>query len=475
MGANAAAGRATPPRVAVLGGGLAGLAAACELADAGYLVTLVERRPYLGGRAFSFLDPESSHMVDNGQHVFMKCCTAYIAFLGKLGTLQQTTLQNRLRVVVADRRGRRSAIASSPLPHPFHLLPSFLAYRHLSWRDKLLATYALLRIYLTDAEDWRSEDGRSFLEWLRAHGQSPGAIAHLWEMLIVATCNNGVERVSAGQALMVVKTGFLQDSHGADLGLARVGLSSLLEPAATYLSGRGGELLLERTVQALEWERERLAAVRLGDGSRLAADAFISALPFHQLLPLLPPELREGQFFAPAAGLETAPIVNLDLWYDQPVMDDDFLAFLDSPVQWVFNKGKLHGRDPGAYLDVSISGAQAYLELDKGELQTLVTRELAGQLPRTAQARLLRCLVIKERHATFAPSPGSAERRLPPKTPVPNLFLAGEWTTTGWPSTMESAVRSGLAAARALQQEFPLPRGHVASGRASVEPLLVKD
>ena len=444
-------------RVAVVGGGLAGMAAACELADAGYGVTLVERRPYLGGRTYSFVDPVTGCQVDNGQHVFMRCCSAYLALLQKLGALSKATLQDHLRVTVRDRQGRQASIYSLALPHPLHLLPSFLAYRHLSWRDKAWVAYALLRIYLTDQEDWHREDERSFLDWLRSHGQSPAAIARLWELLIVATCNNRVDRVSAGQALMVIKTGFLQDPHAADLGFARDGLSSLLVPEVTaHLAQRGAHLALGRQVQGLELEGARALALRFRDGSRLEADAFVSALPFHQLLPLLPQDLREGPFFGRAAALETAPIVNINLWYDQPVMEEDFLAFLDSPVQWVFNKGRLHGHtSSSAYLDVSISDAQEYFALGKEELQALVTGELAVLLPRTAQASLVRCLIIKERHATFAPAPGSWGRRLPAVTPVPNLFLAGEWTDTGWPSTMESAVRSGSAAAQALRRALP--------------------
>jgi squalene-associated FAD-dependent desaturase len=474
MGTDAVARQPTPPRVAIAGGGLAGIAAACELADAGYRVLLVERRPYLGGRTFSFVDSETGCDVDNGQHVFMRCCTAYLAFLAKLGALPGTSVQEHLRVPVLDRRGRRATIYAVGLPHPFHLLPSFLGYRHLSWTDKARVAYVLLRIYMTDEEDWRREDGRSFRAWLRAHGQSPAAIGRLWEPIILATCNNGTAKVSAGQGLMVIKTGLLADSHGADLGLPRTGLSELLaEEASAYLAARGAELLLGRSVVALDCKGGRAVALRLADGSLLPADGFISALPFHRLLPVLPSDLRESPFFHRAAGLETAPIVNVNLWYDRPVMEDEFLAFLDSPVQWVFNKGRLLGRREGAYLDVSISGAHEYFAMSKAELQALVTRELAALLPQTSQARLVRCLIIKERHATFVPAPGAMALRLPHATPVPNLFLAGEWTDTGWPSTMESAVRSGLAAAHALMQSS-LAASVSAPAKPSADAVLVK-
>ncbi|MFQ6020109.1 MAG: FAD-dependent oxidoreductase, partial [Dehalococcoidia bacterium] len=332
------------PSVIVVGGGLAGLTAACRLADAGLRVTLAEKRPFLGGRVYSHLDRKSGLEVDNGQHVFLGCCSEYIRFLKELAVYDKTHLQQRLRVKVIDKLTGTSVLSGSGLPASFQLLPSFLRYRPLSLGEKLLAGYALARIRATDRSLQPELDEMTFHRWLRRHGQSEQAIRNFWNLIIQPTLNDDTSRASADLALMVFQEGFLNGRDGASIGYAKVGLSALLaEAAANYIQRRGGEVLLGQGVKALALADGRVSGLALADGGSLAADYVLSALPPQGLLAVLPAALRHDPFFAPAARIRTSPIVNLHLWLDRPVTGIDFAAFLNSPLGWVFNKSKLWG------------------------------------------------------------------------------------------------------------------------------------
>lgn len=443
-----------PPRtVAVLGGGLAGLSAARALVERGFGVTLVEKRPFLGGRAFSFHDREANVQVDNGQHVFMGCCTYYIDFLKALGVSDKTYLQGTLRTEIV-REGKLGALYSTPWLGPLHLLPSFLMYPHLTLKDKLLAIYGLLRVKLTDrAKQADALDRETLYNWLRRHHQSDRAIDYLWNLIVLPTLNDDVRDVGADMGLMIFQEGLLKQPADATMGFSRVGLTELTgEPAGRFLEEKGAKVICGKSAEAFEFEDGIVEHVRLSDGSLLRADAYVAALPFDTVLSLLPTEFAEDSFFAPITGLSSSPIVGVHLWYDRPVMEQEFLAFLDSPVQWVFNKSRIQGADSlgGQYVCISVSGAWDYIGTPKDELRELFSSEMQRLFPKAKAAKIERFLVVKQPQATFRCVPGVARHRPSQATPVANLFLAGEWTATGWPSTMEGAVRSGVFAADAL-------------------------
>ena len=486
--------------VVVLGGGLAGMSAACHLLDAGHCVTLVEKRPFLGGRAFSFFHSfpggegpeaptaESLHPgegddtmaapegrergapgfpVDNGQHVFLGCCDYYIDFLRKLGTLDRAYLQPTLRVKVASpprdgRRGRTGLLTGAPIPAPFHLLPSFVAYPHLGVRDKLLALYALLKIRFSDRRKPELED-QTFLQWLKDNGQTDRAIENFWNLIILPTLNDHVKDVSASMGMMIYQDGVIKSRTGANVGYSLVGLSDLMGNAAEeYIASRGGRLMLGKRVAEVLVSGSRVRSirgVRLASGETVQGDAYLSALPFHTLPSVLPADLNREPFFAGIGRLTAAPIVNVHIWYDREVMGPSsppFTAFVDSPLQWVFDKRSIlapsgAGGDTahGQYVCISVSGAWDYADKPKEQIRQVFTEAMAEAFPRAREAKIEHLLIVKST-ATFRCTPGSARLRPPNATPVANLFLAGDWTDTGWPSTMESAVRSGVAAARAI-------------------------
>ena len=467
--------RQTRPSAVVLGGGIAGIATAIYLSDQGYGITLVETRGFLGGRVFSFVDQETGLPVDNGQHLFLGCCHYYVQFLQRLGIFEKWHLQRRLRVRVSDRANKSGLLASAPLPGAFHLLPSLLAYPHLRAKDKLRVLSALLRIKFTDRRGPHLER-MTFYQWLKWQGQSEAAIDNLWNLLIVPTLNDDIRDVSAAMGMMIFQEGLLKGRNDPKVGYATDGLSpSLGEPARKYLESLGVRLLLGTPVRCLELESEvesdRIASALLASGEKVTGDFYISALPFSDLLSILPPEARDSPYFQRLRSLETSPIVNIHLWYDRTVMNEAFCAFVDSPLQWVFNKTAIladRGRltassaEGGQYINISLSAAWKYLDQPREELAQQFIAAMAEAFPKARESQVKRWLVVKQRHATFRCLPGAAQLRPTSDTPISNLFLAGEWTHTGWPSTMESAVRSGYNAAQAVAQ---------AGGRGGVGPL----
>ncbi len=424
----------------MIGAGLAGLTVAMDLLDAGWQVTLVERRPFAGGRTFSFTN-SAGDQLDNGQHVFLGCCTAYRALLARLGQSAEAFLQDRLDVRIADATDGPARLRESRLPAPLHLLPSFLAFPYLSAGEKIAAAAALLRIRLRSLPE-----DESFGGWLRRHGQSDNALQRFWDLIVIPTCNAPADRVSAAQGGFVFREGLLRTRWGGRLGYPRVGLSEVVpERAVACLRERGAGLRFETAARRLTPD-----GVETGSGERLAAGVYVAAVPPRELVSLI-----DEPWAQPAAELQEAPIVGINLWYDRPVFDGEVVAVMvaGEPL-WVFDRTRiLRKSGPEHHLAVSISAADAAVERPRRELAAEVAAKLAKALPAAREARLLRSSVEKVRAATFVPAPGSLQARLPSRTPWPNVFLAGAWTDTGWPDTMEGAIRSGHTAAR-LAQNF---------------------
>lgn len=442
------------PSALVIGGGLAGIAAASRLAEAGWRVTLLEARSSLGGRSFSYRDPDGGRELDNGQHVIVGACRNLIALLKRIGADQLWYLQPRLDVPVYDRSGRLGRLYAVPAPAPAHLLPAFLAYAHLGAVDKLKAVRGVLAAM---GADRRREglDDITFYEWLRSHGQSERNIYNLWNVLIEGTLNDNIRDVSAAMGLMIVQDGLIAGRHEANLGYPTVALGGAIgTPAQRHLESLGVDLLLGCRARSIKTGPGRMVEGVTASGNRtFVADAYVSAVPFWTLPNLLPETLADAPPFATLRELQASPIVNVHLRYDRPVMDGDFCYFLDSPLQWVFNASRIvegEGASDGQQLSVSISAAWDYIDTPRGRLAELIDGELRRAFPRARDAGLRDAVVVKQRNATFRCIPGAQARRPGPRTAAPNLFLAGEWTDTGWPSTMESAVISGYNAAVAV-------------------------
>ena len=434
--------------VAVIGAGLAGLAAACDVAGAGGRITLLERRPWAGGKTYSFVERETGESVDNGQHIAMRCTTEYIDFLRQIGTADLVRWQKRLHVPVFDAAGRRSDLSASGLPAPLHLAPSFARYRHLRLADKLRIARAIVAMRRLSDDERSRLGGVSFGVWLRSHGQSATAIRDFWDLILVPALNCRCDDASAAQAMFIFREGFLKSAASAAVGVPSVGLSALhVDPAVRYVEDRGGEMRTGATVEAIEIDGDRVASVRLATGERIEADAYICALPPKQTLDVLPVAMRDEAPFDDLTAMRMSPIVNVHLWFDAPIGDFEFAAFVGSDIQWVFRPNATVAGGAPEHAVISLSAADKYVQMTKPALVEMLLPQLRRALPMAGGRELLRSAVIKEPDATFVPSPGL--RRPPVTTPIANLVLAGAHIDSGWPATMESAVRSGRMAARA--------------------------
>jgi len=434
--------------VIVIGGGPAGIAAACALAERGRKILLLERAPRLGGRAASFNYITMDEEVDYGQHVLMRCCTASIGLLQQLGMETSVRFQKSLRVPIVCGTGRSvgtevitSVIASVPLPGPLHLLPSLIQYHPLSFRERV----AVLRAGLSLLTQNPGEE-QTFADWLSSHGQTERAIARLWEPICIATLNERPHAVSARTARMIFKEGFFSP-HGAEMGLFTLPLSRIFSAAIPFLRARGGEVRTDAPVRRILAEEGKVHGVELITGERIEANEVIAAIPPYYLRPLLPEAVINDPIFTRLEKIRFSPIVNLHLWFDRPVMEEPFLIAVDSPVQAIFDLTKIQGREGATHIVLSQSAARDLIDIPITTIKERLFSTLSELLPKAHKARLLDDLLIKSPRATFVPAPGSEVLRPGAQAPIGGLLLAGDYTAIGWPSTIEGAIRSGRDAA----------------------------
>ena len=487
----------SPRTVAIVGGGLAGLSCACTLAEAGLQVTLFERRPYLGGRASSYVHPGTGEVVDNCQHVLLGCCTSLVDFYRRIGVQDRIRWYERLTFI--EPGGRRSIIEPSFLPAPFHTTPAFLRFAALSLKDKLGIARAMLAI----TPGIPADDGRTFLEWLHAHRQTERAIERFWKTVLVSALNEDLDRVSIPYGAMVFRESFLRSRAGGRMGVPSIPLGELYATAGDFIRARGGETRLRAAIESFQPIPEGVLLCVNGGEQRF--DFAVMAVPFDVLARLLPADPAAAPLRAMLERFETSPITGIHLWFDRPITDLDHAVLLDRTIQWMFHKSKIlatgnwqpatgnshlaekpkgapdsyqgtalavpqavqntsgfsprgfsGNREPrtgNSYVELVVSASKSLVDKSRQEIIDLALRELKEFFPDAADAQLLKAAVIKEVHATFSPLPGCDAYRPGSASPWPNIFVAGDWTATGWPSTMESAVRSGYRAADALKSK----------------------
>jgi squalene-associated FAD-dependent desaturase len=428
-------------RIVIVGGGLAGITAALDCSRAGAEVTLLESRGRLGGAAYSF--SRDGMRVDNGQHVFLRCCTAYIELLDELGARELVTLQPRLDITVLAPSRKRARLTRSQLPAPLHLAGSLARYHLLSIRERIKLVKAMNALGRLDVDD-EQLDAISFGDWLRRQGQEPGAVAAIWDLIGRPTLNLDPRDASLAQAAQVFQVGLLRERSAADVGYARTPLSDIHDVAARRtLAAAGVDVRLRRGVSAVTHDRGRYQ-LEISGSPTLQADAVILAVSPDRCIRLLP--AGSGVSARSLSRLGSSPIVNLHVVYDRRVLDVPFAAGVHSPVQWLFDRTASSGLRRGQYLAISLSAADDELTMTVDQLRARYLPALAEILGTDAAVDAF--FVTREHSATFRAAPGARAHRPGPRTSLPGLILAGTWTDTGWPATMESAVRSGHAAAR---------------------------
>ncbi len=461
------------PSVAIVGGGLAGLAAACALSECNFRVTLFERRPYLGGRASSYEHPGTGEVVDNCQHVLFKLCTNLIAFYKQIGVDDKIRWFDSMTFI--EPGGRRSELKPSFLPAPFQVAPSFLGFKFLNAWDKVMLLRGLAVLIATHPKD----DGISFQEWLHRHHQTHNAIERFWKPILVSALSEDMDRIAVPYAAQVVRES-MKSGEARVMGVPRVPLTELYNAAKDYISNHGGSVRLRNSVQSF-LPTEKGARLRVQD-SEEEFDYAILAVPFDSLAKLLPDSPGSRDLREKLSHFETAPITGVHLWFDRQITDLPHAVLLDRTIQWMFHKSMLlektsagnsnrgnsgESRDrPGgecpSYVELVISASKSLIEKSRQEIIDLALGELYEFFPAAREATLVKATVVKEVNATFSPKPGIDRHRPPSQSPWPHVFLAGDWTATGWPATMEGAVRSGYIAAAEITKKIGMPRNFMA-------------
>lgn len=445
------------PQVAVIGGGLAGIAAALDCAQAGASVTLLEVRRRLGGAAYSF--ERDGLEMDNGQHVFLRCCSAYRALLRRLGSEHLVEVQPRLEIPVLKPGSRTVTLKRGALPAPLQLAGALARYPHLTPFQRLgaaRAAFALMRLDPSDA----SLESATMGEWLARHGQGAEAVAALWDLIALPTLNIPAAQASLALGAFVFRTGMLSGADAGDIGFHRGTLADVIgRPAERALATAGVELRAGWGVERIERTADGYDIHARGNQDQINAETVIVAVGHTRAGALL--EGLLGDSARALAGLGSSPIVNLHVVYDREVCSHPFAAGVGTPVQYLFDRSAAAGAPAGCqYLAVSLSGAQREMSMSVQQLRECYEPALRQLLPRARRARMESFLVTREHAATFRSVPGVGALRPGPRTAQPGLALAGSWTGTGWPATLEGAVLSGHAAAgealRALSATRPL-------------------
>ena len=495
------------PTVAVAGGGLAGLAAACALSNAGFRVTLFEKRPFLGGRASSWEHPGTGEVVDNCQHVLFRVCTNLIEFYDRIGVANQIRWYDEMTFI--EPGGRTSVMKSSPLPAPLHTAPSFLRFSFLSAADKFAIARALAPLTLTTQRD----TGQSFQHWLDHHGQTKNAVERFWRPILVSALSEELDLISISAAAQVVRES-MKSPAARHMGVPTVPLTDLYNRAGDYIRTRGGELHFRQPVEgfvanpssvqlhlrdqkenqipegapSLSRSLRQEPALSLPKGEDF--DFLILALPFDALDRILPDAPESAPIREQITHFENSPITGIHLWFDRQISELDHAVLLDRTIQWMFHKSRLQNRDQnrgraalqgrvsvnetngvlapasnetGSYIELVVSASKTLIDKSRAEIVELALAEVREFFPAARDANLVKSTVIKEVNATYSPRPGIDAHRPTSATAWPRVFLAGDWTATGWPATMEGAVRSGYLAAEAVARAAGQPNSRFLS------------
>lgn len=444
--------------VGIVGGGLAGLSAGCELAESGFKVTLYERKPFVGGRASSYEHPATHEVVDNCQHVLLGCCTNLLDFYRMLGVEKRIRWFDTLTFI--EPGGRQSKIRPSGLPAPLHTSLSFLTAASLSFGDKLAISRAMMAMMSKLPDDTEE----NFLQWLMRHGQTERAIERFWKVVLVSALNEDLNQISVRYAAQVFRESFLKSAEAGKMGVPTVPLTELYDAATGFIRSHGGQVHLRGSVEAVTPLADGVE-VKTASGSE-RFDYVIVAVPHHGVAKMLPQTEASQPIVSKAAELGNSPITGIHLWFDRQITDLEHAVLLERTIQWMFHKSLLldrhkqngNGSSSGSYVELVVSASKSLVDLSKPEVVELALKELAEFFPIVKEAKLLKSAVIKEYFATYSIKPLSDRYRPDTATPWPRLFLAGDWINTGWPATMEGAVRSGKIAAEALTEAAGDPK-----------------
>jgi squalene-associated FAD-dependent desaturase len=458
--------------VIIIGGGLSGLSAAVELCTRGYRTLVLEQHRHSGGRTYSFIDSETGDSIDNGQHLMMGCYHATRQYMSIIGTEYLTFLQPSLRIEFLHTSKKSSCLACPQLRAPLHLLGGLMRFKGVPMKNRMEMLIAAKQLLFTSLSKEQELDKLNVEEWLVKSGQSDLSRKFLWDVITIGALNNHPKNVSALMLFRVLRAAFLGKRENSSLLIPRAGLSDVLvNPAVEFIRRNGGDVLLNTEVSQLHFEGKNIVSVSTQDGKEFRANIFLSAVPWFGFERMLSNSGIRSELTVKTSSREVydhdrfkaSPIISIHLWLDRIILEKEFAALIDTRVQWVFNKSwkpgsplgseaKKEQKENGQHLSLVISGAQEFIDRSKEELIAIAMEDLRCVLPKAKDANVIHSLVIKEKRATFTPSPGFEAMRPLPETTFSNLFLAGDWTNTGFPATIEGAVLSGKKAAESVEQ-----------------------
>ena len=439
--------------VTVIGAGVAGMSASCALAEVGFRVQLVEQRGYLGGRASSYLHPGVNEVIDNCQHVLFGCCTNLIGFYRRIGVENRIHWTTEMTMIEpGGQRSRLGPFRLGPftLPAPLHSAPSFLNASAFTLADKLALGRAMRAMMKPEA---MTDTRESLGAWLRRHQQTEGAINRFWRLVIASALNAEIDSIAVPYAAKVIRELFMNSAEAGSMGMSTVPLSELYAGVTPFLTERGGSVLLNTHVEGAAWNESSVQWLICTRTGELVSDFVILALPFEatqKLLPHLPAEEGAEKLARQLERHEHWPICSVHLWFDREITSLEHAVLLDREIHWMYNQSKLQTGRGGHYIELVVSATRAFAALPREAAIQQALAELAEFFSLVKEAKLLKAALVKEVYATFGVPPGIDSARPSAVSPWPHLFLAGDWTATGWPATMESAARSGHLAAEAL-------------------------
>lgn len=446
----------------IVGGGLAGIATALQLADAGQSVTLLETRMRLGGRATSFEDHATDELLDNCQHVLLRCCTNLIDLYDRLGMSHQ--IEWHKQFYFCDKNGQIDPMQGDDLPAPTHLTLSMLNFRSMSWAEKLAISKGMMALMKLGPQARKQWHDRSFAHWLKEQNQPAGAIQKFWACVTISALNEQPQNMAADYALQVFQEAFCANESAYHMGLAKVPLVNLYDAAQDAIEKANGQVLLRTSALNFVYENEKIVGLNIGEGRTLTAENYVSSVPFDRLAKLSTPQMmHDDHRLQHLNEFDVSPIVGIHVWFSRTVMKLPHIALTQSPLHWIFNKGS-----DGAgwqHLHGVISAADDLMPIERADILKMVVEEMRNVLPDIGTLEPVNHRVIKDKRATFRLAPGIDAIRPSSAGPIKNLMLAGDWTDSGWPATMEGAVRSGyLAAGAILNQGEDLLQPHLPDG-----------
>jgi zeta-carotene desaturase len=441
----------------IIGGGLSGLSAAVELALNNRKVLLLEQHPSCGGRAISYRDSVMHCNVDNGQHLLMGCYHSTRRYLRLIGSENLVSLQPSLSIQYIHKNQTRAVFQCPDIPPPLHLLFGILQFSPIPWRDRLKTLRIAFAILHATEQKEQSLETKTVDEWLIALGQSSLTRQYLWDIITIGALNNHPKNVSALMLFRILRAAFLGERENASLLIPKADLTELfISPAIRFIKARGGEVKKNCRVSKIFFKRDKAISVQTNEKKKLSASSFICSVPWYEAGKLIPDvfQHRDGTLF------RSSPIISFHIWFDRQVTDLEFAALIDTRIQWFFNKSmseqinkSLSNKNTTQYLTLVMSDSEEFIEKDKQELLRIAIEDLSNVLPDVKQAKVVHSKIIKEKRATFSPVTGLEEVRPHCQTLYQNLFLAGDWTSTGYPATIESAIMSGQRAAKSVLEQ----------------------